>query len=56
MDLHPAPHRAAVFGRMQVDAGISPSLYEKLAAKIEVLVLTRGAQPCGIASTVVDHD
>ena len=41
---------------MQIDAGISPSLDEELAAEIEVLVLPRAAQPRRIAGALMDDD
>src|SRR5580658_4205242 len=56
VDLHPAPHIAAVLGGMQVDAGVDPSFDEELAAEVEVLVWARGAQPRGVARALVDHD
>src|SRR5207244_2631968 len=46
----------AVLGRVQINAGIGPSLDEKLAAEIEVLVLAGGAQPRGVAGAWVHHD
>ena len=56
VDLHAAPHTAAMLGSVQIDAGVGPSLDEKLAAEIEVFVLPRGAQPRGVSCALVDDD
>src|SRR5262245_37022964 len=47
VDLHPAPGVASVLRCMEIDAGVRPTLDEKLPSEIEVLVLPCRTEPGG---------
>ena len=54
--LHPFPGVSAMLRSVEIDAGIDPAFDEELAAKIEVLVFLRRAQPGWESRAVMHHN